>query len=96
MVLTMAATSARQPPAVRLDSLDHISDLHCYILHSRGTSLRARGVKFHSLTEAIDTATPTGRAMWLMIGVLAELKRSLEARGSGHTGAALLAGQFGN
>jgi DNA invertase Pin-like site-specific DNA recombinase len=25
---------------------------------------RARGVKFHSLTEAIDTATPTGRAMW--------------------------------
>jgi DNA invertase Pin-like site-specific DNA recombinase len=25
--------------------------------------LRARGMKFHSLTEAIDTATPTGRAM---------------------------------
>jgi len=29
------------------------------------------------LTEAIDTATPTGRAMWQMIGVLAELERSL-------------------
>jgi len=39
--------------------------------------LRTRGVKFHSLTEAIDTATPTGRAMWQMIGVLAELERSL-------------------
>ena len=39
--------------------------------------LRARGVKFHSLTEAIDTATPTGRAMWQMIGVLAELEKSL-------------------
>jgi DNA invertase Pin-like site-specific DNA recombinase len=39
--------------------------------------LRARGVKFHSLTEAIDTATPTGRAMWQMIGVRAELERSL-------------------
>jgi DNA invertase Pin-like site-specific DNA recombinase len=39
--------------------------------------LRARGVKFHSLTEAIDTATPTGRAMWQMIGVLAEPERSL-------------------
>jgi hypothetical protein len=39
--------------------------------------LRARGVKFHSLTEAIDTATPTGRAMCQMIGVLAELERSL-------------------
>jgi DNA invertase Pin-like site-specific DNA recombinase len=39
--------------------------------------LRARGAKFHSLTEAIDTATPTGRVMWQMIGVLAELERSL-------------------
>ena len=26
--------------------------------------LRERGVKFHSLTEQIDTETPTGRAMW--------------------------------
>jgi DNA invertase Pin-like site-specific DNA recombinase len=34
-------------------------------------------VKFHSLTEAIDTTTPTGRAMWQMIGVLADLERSL-------------------
>jgi DNA invertase Pin-like site-specific DNA recombinase len=39
--------------------------------------LRARGIKFRSLTEAIDTETPTGRAMWQMIGVLAELERSL-------------------
>src|SRR5260370_23782563 len=40
-------------------------------------SLRDRGVKFRSLTEAIETDTPTGRAMWQMIGVLAELERSL-------------------
>jgi DNA invertase Pin-like site-specific DNA recombinase len=39
--------------------------------------LRARGVKFHSLSEAIDTTTPTGRAMWQMIGLLAEIERSL-------------------
>lgn len=39
--------------------------------------LRARGIRFHSLTEAIDTETPTGRAMWQMIGILAELERSL-------------------
>jgi Enterobacteriaceae phage serine recombinase len=39
--------------------------------------LKQRGVKFHSLTEHIDTDTPTGRAMWQMIGVLAELERSL-------------------
>ncbi len=39
--------------------------------------LKKRGVKFRSLTEAIDTDTPTGRAMWQMIGLLAELERSL-------------------
>ena len=39
--------------------------------------LKERGVKFRSLTEHIDTETPTGRAMWQMIGLLAELERSL-------------------
>jgi len=39
--------------------------------------LKAQGVKFRSLTEAIDTTTPTGRAMWQMVGILAELERSL-------------------
>jgi DNA invertase Pin-like site-specific DNA recombinase len=39
--------------------------------------LRARGVSFQSITEAIDTETPTGRAMWQLVGVLAELERSL-------------------
>lgn len=39
--------------------------------------LKERGVIFRSLTEAIDIHTPTGRAMWQMIGVLAEPERSL-------------------
>lgn len=39
--------------------------------------LRAQGIKFQSLTEHIDTETAPGRAMWQMIGVLAELERSL-------------------
>jgi DNA invertase Pin-like site-specific DNA recombinase len=39
--------------------------------------LKRRQVKFRSLTEHIDTDTPTGRAMWQMIGLLAELERSL-------------------
>jgi DNA invertase Pin-like site-specific DNA recombinase len=39
--------------------------------------LKTRGVAFKSLTESIDTATPTGRAMWQMVGILAELERSL-------------------
>ena len=34
-------------------------------------------MKFKSLTEAIDTETPTGRAIWQMIGLLAELERSM-------------------
>jgi DNA invertase Pin-like site-specific DNA recombinase len=38
---------------------------------------RAQDIKFKSLTEHIDTETATGRAMWQMIGVLAELERSL-------------------
>ena len=39
--------------------------------------LKVREVAFRSLTEAIDTTTPTGRAMWQMVGILAELERSL-------------------
>jgi DNA invertase Pin-like site-specific DNA recombinase len=39
--------------------------------------LKAREVAFRSLTEALDTTTPTGRAMWQMVGILAELERSL-------------------
>ena len=71
----------------RLKKLEHGDTLIVWKLDRLGRSLRdlitmlddlrARGVKFHSLTEAIDAATPTGRAMWQMIGVLAELERSL-------------------
>ena len=39
--------------------------------------LKHRSVKLKSLTKVIDTETTTGRAMWQMIGVLAELERSL-------------------
>jgi DNA invertase Pin-like site-specific DNA recombinase len=40
-------------------------------------NLKTKGVAFQSLTESIDTTTPTGRAMWQMVGILAELERSL-------------------
>ena len=39
--------------------------------------LKGMNIGFCSLTESIDTTTPTGRAMWQMVGVLAELERSL-------------------
>jgi len=40
-------------------------------------ALRDQSITFRSLTEHIDTETAAGRAMWQMIGVLAELERSL-------------------
>ena len=42
--------------------------------------LKARDVAFRSLTEAIDTTTPTGRAIWQIVGILAEPERSLLER----------------
>jgi len=39
--------------------------------------LRARGFKFHSLTEANRHVTLTDRAMWQMIGVRGELEGRL-------------------
>jgi DNA invertase Pin-like site-specific DNA recombinase len=43
------------------------------ILHD----IQGRGVRFQSITEAIDTETPTGRAMLHMVALLAELERGL-------------------
>lgn len=37
----------------------------------------ARGIRFQSLTEHIDTSTPFGEAMYQMQGVFAELERKL-------------------
>ena len=86
---TIGATTNR--PALRrcLKKLEPGDTLIVWKLDRLGRSLRdlitmlddlkKRGVKFRSLTEAIDTDTPTGRAMWQMIGVLAELERSLSA-----------------
>ena len=81
--------AATKRPALlrRLKKLEHGDTLTVWKLDRLGRSLRdliamlddlkKRGVKFRSLTEAIDTETRTGRAMWQMIGVLAELERSL-------------------
>ncbi len=79
---------SNRPALLRcLKKLEHGDALILWKLDRLGRSLRdliamlddlkRRGVKFRSLTEANDTDTPTGRAMWQMIGVLAELERSL-------------------
>jgi DNA invertase Pin-like site-specific DNA recombinase len=41
--------------------------------------LEARGVEFHSLTDAIDTATPIGRFAYQITNAFAELERALIA-----------------
>src|ERR1019366_5826098 len=84
----LSGATTKRPALLRcLKKLEHGDTLIVWKLERLGRSLRDlitmlddlkhRGVKFRSLTEAIDTETPTGRAMWQMIGVLAELERSL-------------------
>lgn len=84
----LSGATIRRPALLRcLKVIDAGDTLVVWKLDRLGRSLRdlitmlddlkKRGVKFRSLTEAIDTETPTGRAMWQMIGVLAELERSL-------------------
>ena len=86
----LSGATIKRPALLRcLKKLDHADTLIVWKLDRLGRSLRdliamlddlkQRGVKFRSLTEAIDTDTPTGRAMWQMIGVLAELERNLIA-----------------
>src|SRR6202171_4213896 len=84
----LSGATTKRPALLRcLKKLEHGDTLTVWKLDRLGRSLRDlitmlddlkhRGVKFRSLTEHIDTDTPTGRAMWQMIGVLAELERSL-------------------
>jgi DNA invertase Pin-like site-specific DNA recombinase len=84
----ISGATTKRPALLRcLKKLEHGDTLIVWKLDRLGRSLRDlivmlddlkhRGVTFRSLTEAIDTETPTGRAMWQMIGVLAELERSL-------------------
>src|SRR5216683_1470811 len=84
----LSGATTKRPALLRcLKKLESVDTLIVWKMDRLGRSLRdlitmledlkQRGVKFRSLTEAIDTDTPTGRAMWQMIGVLAELERSL-------------------
>src|ERR1700685_3780553 len=74
----LSGATTKRPALLRcLKKLEHGDTLIVWKLDRLGRSLRdlitmlddlrARGVKFHSITEAIDTTTPTGRAMWQMI-----------------------------
>lgn len=57
-------------------------------------SLNERGVKFRSLTEGIDTTTPSGRLMFNVIASVAEMEREL-IRERTKAGLAVAAGKGG-
>ncbi|MEU7066873.1 recombinase family protein [Streptomyces sp. NPDC046161] len=59
--------------ATRLDRISR-SLLHLVVL---GDDLRSRGVGLHIIEQGIDSSTPEGRAMFGMLGVMAELQREL-------------------
>ncbi|MYX67337.1 DNA invertase Pin-like site-specific DNA recombinase [Streptomyces sp. KhCrAH-43] len=59
--------------ATRLDRISR-SLLHLVTL---GSELKERGVGLHIIEQGIDTSTPEGRAMFGMLGVMAELQREL-------------------
>jgi DNA invertase Pin-like site-specific DNA recombinase len=42
-------------------------------------NFRALGIEFVSLSEQIDTSTPTGKMIFTVLGAVAELERSLIA-----------------
>lgn len=59
--------------ATRLDRISR-SLVHLVML---GADLRERGVGLHIIEQGIDSSTPEGRAMFGMLGVMAELQREL-------------------
>lgn len=74
--LTKCLTTLQAGDVLIVWKLDRLGRSLCDLI-TLLDDLKAREVAFRSLTEAIDTTTPTGRAMWQMVSILAELERSL-------------------
>jgi len=45
--------------------------------HDSRDPVRPRGIEFVSLSEQVDTSTPTGKMVFTVLGAVAELERSL-------------------
>jgi DNA invertase Pin-like site-specific DNA recombinase len=83
------ATIQRPALARCLKALEHGDTLTVWKLDRLGRSVRdllnilhdlqKRGIQFESLTDAISTETPTGRAMLHMVALLTELESNLIA-----------------
>jgi DNA invertase Pin-like site-specific DNA recombinase len=51
-----------------------------HLLRALGT-FKALGIDFVSLSEQVDTSTPTGKMVFTVLGAVAELEHSLTAAG---------------
>ena len=73
---TLAAARRREIDAVAVVRLDRLARSLAH-LAQLGEDLHALGVELVSLTEGIDTSTPTGKALFGMCGVFGQLERDL-------------------
>jgi DNA invertase Pin-like site-specific DNA recombinase len=66
----------REGDTLKATRLDRISRSLLHLVNL-GAELKERGIGLHIIEQGIDTATPEGRAMFGMLGVMAELQREL-------------------
>lgn len=66
----------REGDTLKATRLDRISRSLLHLVNL-GAELKERGVGLHIIEQGIDSSTPEGRAMFGMLGVMAELQREL-------------------
>lgn len=87
--LNAALSFLRQGDTLTVWKLDRFGRSMTHLLQTV-TELESRGVGFRSLTETIDTTTPTGRLVFHIFGALGQFERDLirERTGAGLKAAA--------
>jgi DNA invertase Pin-like site-specific DNA recombinase len=66
----------REGDMLRATRLDRISRSLLHLVNL-GAELKERGIGLHIIEQGIDSSTPEGRAMFGMLGVMAEFQREL-------------------
>ncbi len=74
----IAAAHKRRFDAVVVWKFDRFARSVSHLLRALET-FKALGIEFVSLSEQVDTSTPTGRMIFTVLGAVAELERSLIA-----------------
>ena len=72
----MADAHKRKFDAVVVWKFDRFARSVSHLLRALET-FKALGIEFVSLTEGVDTSTPTGKMIFTVLGAVAELERSL-------------------